>query len=140
MKGTFTILLYGCRYPDDIENVAILDKEGDPYTFEIYAPGFSYKVKTGLSAEEALSEADRFLRCSFYYEHSRLNRIFDQAGNPIGYELRPLYSPIRFGQYDVLDIHYTIRDSTVIVYIKLDPSVERALEREGGPEDRDGKR
>ncbi len=133
-------MLYGCRHPDDIQNVAILDKDDDPYTMEIYAPDFEFKVKTGLPAEESLKEAEQFIRCSFFFEQSRISRVLDPAGNTIGYEVRPLYSPIRFGQYDVLDIQYTIRDSRVIVYIKLDPDVEKGIRSEGdGRSDHDGK-
>ncbi len=139
VKGTFKLMLYGCRYPDDILNVAILDREEDPYTVEIYAPDFDFKVKEGLSADEALREAERFIRCSFFFERSRISKVLDQAGNRIAYEVRPLYSPIRFGQDDVLDIQYTIGDGKVLVYIKLDPDVEKGLRSEGdGRSDHDG--
>jgi hypothetical protein len=139
VQGTFTLMLYGCRYPDDVENVAILDKDGDPYTFEIYAPDFRYKVKTGLAAEEALKQAEQFIRCSVHYQQSELRKILDPTGNIIGYEVRPLYSPIRFGRYDLLDIQYTIKDNKIIVYVKLDPTIEKELLNEGGRDERDSK-
>lgn len=139
VTGTYTLLLYGCRYPDDVENVAILDKEGDPYTIEIYAPDFRYKAKTGLPGEEALKQAEQFVKCSVHYQQTRFSKIPDSAGNIIGYEARALYSPIRFGMYDVLDIQYVAKDNKIVVYIKLDPAVEMELRDEGGRDDRDGK-
>lgn len=139
VTGTYTLLLYGCRYPDDVENVAILDKEGDPYTITIYAPDFRYKMKTGLPAEEALKQAEQFVKCSVHYQQMRFSKIPDTTGNIVGYEARALYSPIRFGMYDVLNVQYVVRDSKIVVYIKLDPTVDNELRNEGGPDNHNGK-
>jgi len=38
ITGTYTLILYGARYSNDIENVAILAREGTGYAFEVYAP------------------------------------------------------------------------------------------------------
>ena len=137
IQGSYTLMLYGCSYPDDIENAAILAKEGTPYRFAIYAPSFEYKVKSGLSAEEALKEAQRFVQCGFFYQQSRLSAIQGPAGSAIGYELRPLYSPIRFGEDDVLDIRYALNGEHVVVYITLKPEIENIIQRQGGGNDRD---
>jgi hypothetical protein len=96
-------------------------------------------VKTGLTAEEALKQAELFIRCSVHYQQSRLSKILDPTGNIIGYEVRPLYSPIRFGRYDVLDIQYTIKDNKIVVYVKLDPTIEIELMDAGGRDKRDSK-
>ena len=37
LVGTFTLLLYGGRYADDIETVAIFAPEGGKYTYALYA-------------------------------------------------------------------------------------------------------
>jgi hypothetical protein len=55
LKGTYTLILYGCRYPDDLENMAILVDEGGRYPVEVYALDSMYKVKKGLSGPQALS-------------------------------------------------------------------------------------
>ena len=125
VQGTFTLLLYGCGSRDDLANAAILDKEGDPYTFEIYAPDFSYTSKAGLNAAEALQEAERFVRCNIQSDRSQLRRVLNPAGTVIGFELRPLYSVGTFGRDDVLDVRYVIKDRKVIVHIELDPAIER---------------
>lgn len=139
VTGTYTLYLYGCRYPDDLENVALLDKEGGPYTIEIYAPDTRYKVKAGLLAEEALKQAEQFVKCSVHYQDTRFSKIPDPAGNIIAYEVRALYLPIRYGMYDVLDVQYVARDNKIVVYIKLDPAVEMQLRNGGDRDDRDGR-
>jgi len=139
IQGAYRVLLYGCRSVDDVENVAILDKEGDPFTFDIFAPDFEYKIKSGLSAADALSTAERFIQCSFHYERTQLSRIIGPSGEVIGYEVRPLYSPIRYGRYDLLDIHYTVKGDSIVTYIRLDPTIERSIRNEGGDSDDDHK-
>ncbi len=124
VRGKFTLLLYGCSSRDDLANIAILDKEGDQYAFEIYAPDSSYTSKAGMNGEEALQEAGRFVRCNIRSERSRLRRILSPDGAVIGFELRPLYSTVTFGKDDVLDVRYSIKDRKIVVYIKLDPAIE----------------
>jgi hypothetical protein len=36
ISGTYTLLLYGCHYPDQIDNVAILVSDNSRYPLEIY--------------------------------------------------------------------------------------------------------
>ena len=126
VRGKFTLFLYGCRSRDDIENVAILDREEDAYSFEIMAPDFSYTVKKGLTAEEALGEAEQFVRCNIEVRGSRLSSVLGPTGAVAGFEVMPLYPVIRFGREDVIDVQYTIRDRRISVRVRLDPSVERA--------------
>ena len=127
ISGTYTLILYGGRYSNDIETIAILDKEDAKYTFEVSAPEFDYKIKRGVPAKEALEEAEKFVSFHHSFWQARLSRIIDPAGNTIGYELRPLYHPIDFGYTDVLDVYYVIKDSKVIVTISLIPEVQRIL-------------
>jgi len=127
VEGKFTLLLYGCSFLDDLANIAILDKEGDPYSFEIYAPDTSYTRKAGLNGAEALQEAERFVRCNIRSERSRLSKVLSLGGAGIGFELRPLYPVVTFGKDDVLDLRYVIKDRKIVVHIDLDPAI--ALER-----------
>lgn len=132
LKGTYTLLQYGCHYPDDIKNLAILIDEGSGYPVEIYDTPTSYQVKKGLSGPQALKEAGSFVRCSVRrVTEAPLRRIMDAAGGTIGYEVRPLYSPLEFGKTDVLLVSYSLKNGTVRTYIRLDPDVERALESPG---------
>lgn len=126
IAGTYTLLLYGGRYIDDLENVAILDKEGDRYSFEIYAPEYDYTVKKQVPAREAFAEAEKHVGSHSSFFRSALRAILDPESNVIGYELRPLYHIVEFGQHDILYINYSVKDDTVITKIRLRYDLEKA--------------
>lgn len=127
VTGTYTLILYGCRYGSDIENVSILARDAGKYTFEVYAPDFDYKIKKNLPAKEALEEAENFVRCHYAARQSRLSEILAPEGGTIGYEIRPLYTPLEFGYSDILDIYYLIKDGKVTVTISLKRELRQPL-------------
>ena len=131
--GTYTLILYGARYSSDIENVAILVKEGTGYTFDVYAPEFDYKVRKTVPGDEAFETAQRFVGFHYAFRRSQLSAVMDNKGAVIGYEVRPLYSPLDFGSTDVLDISYILRDNTVTVRIRLIPELDRPPFRDDSP-------
>jgi hypothetical protein len=134
ITGNYTMLLYGCRYPDDIENAAILVSEGSRYPVEIYAPDTRYKVKKGLEAQKALAEANEFVRCSVRRVwQTQIRRILDDADGIIGYEVRPLYYPYDVGSADVLLISYALKGGKVRAYIRLTPEMENKRNPEQRP-------
>lgn len=137
VKGDFTLILFGGRHGNDIETVAFLDSEGDKYTVEPYAPEFDYRVRKGLTAEKALHDADAFVRGHNAVHSTELRRIIGPAGGTIGFEVRPIYLPFVFGESDVLDLNYRLRDGRVIVYIRLKPAVERLIRGGDGLRERD---
>jgi hypothetical protein len=127
ISGTYTLLLYGCHYPDQIDNVAILVDENSRYPVEIYDIDTSYKVKKSVPAQQAISEADAFVRCSSHtIWQTQVTRIPDDSGGTLGYEVKPLYVPTEFGTPDVLMISYSLKDGKVRAYIrKLPPAEDR---------------
>jgi hypothetical protein len=127
IQGTYTLLLYGGRYSDDLETLAILDREGDAYEFIIYAPEFDYLTKHDIPGKEALKEADEFVSFHHSFHRSILSRIVEAGGNTIGFEVRPLYYPIDVGFSDVIDVTYLIKDNKVTVKIRLRQEMERRL-------------
>ena len=134
ITGNYTVLLYGCRYPDDIENAAILVSEGSRYPVEIYAPDTRYKVKKGLDAQKALAEANEFVKCSVRRVwQTQIRRILDDADGTIGYEVRPLYYPYDVGSADVLLISYALKGGKVRAYIRLTPEMENKRNPEQRP-------
>lgn len=136
LKGTYTLILYGCRYADDLENMAVLVDEGNPYPVEVYALDSLYKVKKGVPASQALSEANTFISCSTHsLWQSVLRRIPDNAGRTIGYELKPLYRQWEIGTPEALLSSYSLKDGKVTVYIRLHPSLERRSEGGDGQHD-----
>lgn len=124
IAGTFTLILYGAEHSNDIETVAILDKEGDRYTFEPLAPKFKYIVKRGLTAKEALEKAGDFISWHNSFHRSQISGIIDENGKMMGYELRPLYFPLAFGTDDIMDIDYRMRADKIAVIIRLKPFVQ----------------
>jgi hypothetical protein len=134
VKGTYTLLLYGCHYPAQIQNVAILVDEAGRFPVEIYDLDSSYTVKRGVPAEQALSEADRFVRCSTHkIWRTEMRKILDDSGGVVGYEIRPLFMPVEFGAADVIVVSYSLQKGTVRAYIRLFPDVER--QQQQGPSD-----
>jgi hypothetical protein len=126
MKGTFTLILYGGSYLDDLETIALFDSEGDHYVLEPFVPDFDYRMKKGVPAQEAFKEAEKFVNFHPSFWRSQLSRILDKEGKTIGYEVRPLYRPFTFGISDVLDVNYWLKEKgRVKVTIRLIPSIEK---------------
>lgn len=130
IPGVFTLILHGGNYSDDLETVAFLDREGDAYTFDIYAPDFNYRVIKGVSAQEGLTKAEEFVSGNSAFHQARLSSIVDDRSGIIGYEVRPLYLPFTYGTDDVLDIWYAEKGNKVGVTIRLKPSVENMKSRD----------
>ncbi|HUO76024.1 MAG TPA: hypothetical protein VMU21_00470 [Thermodesulfovibrionales bacterium] len=141
VTGTFTLILYGGNYFNDVHTIAFLDLEGDQYTFEPYAPEFEYRVVKGLSAKEALDKAQDFVSTiGNCFSRSQLSKVLDQNGKTIGYEMRPFYNPICYGLSDVLDVSYWNKGGKVVIRIKLYPAVEKQLQSGDGSQGRDSGR
>ena len=136
LKGTYTLITYGCRYADDVENIAILSDEKSGYSVEVYALDAMYKVRTGLPGDIAMSEAKAFIHCGMHTVWQTVFRkISDSKGTTIAYELKPLFEPWEFKTPEVLLSSYVLNGSIVTAYFQLDPS----LKRENGPMDRSNK-
>ena len=130
ISGVFTLILYGGNYGDDLETVAFLDKEGDAYSFDIYAPDFNYRVIKGVSAHEGLTKAKVFVSGNSSVYQVKMSSIIDDKSGTIGYEVRPLYYPFTYGIDDVLDVWYAVKQDKIVVTIKLKPSVEYSRMRD----------
>jgi len=125
ISGTYTLLLYGCHYLDQVDNVAILVDENSRYPLEIYDIDTSFKVKKAVPAQQAVTEADAFVRCSSHtIWQTQVTRILDDIGGTVGYEVRPLYEITEFGTPDVLMISYSLKNGKVRAYIRKSPAVE----------------
>jgi len=134
ITGSYDLMLYGCRYPDDYEHVAFLISPEAKYPVNLLVLDVSVKVKKGLSAEKALSEADAFVHCgSNTVTETRVQRIPDDSGGTIGYEVLPRYSPTDIAGSDPLLVNYSLKDGKVTVYIRLYPEVERKLNHMSTP-------
>lgn len=120
-----TVIFYGHEYLNNPVKAAILDIEGDEYTFEVKASGYEYSVERGVPVKEALKESQIFVSRHSYYLSSRFQKIVGGNGEIIGYELRPLYHSSAFGMSDILYLRYRIDDKKVIVSIDMKPAYRK---------------
>jgi hypothetical protein len=127
IHGVFTLILYGGRHSNDLETVAILAPENSRYTFEPFAPEFRFTVKKGVPAAEAIAAAEMFVSGHSSFRQSRISGIIDDKGTILGYEIRPLYFPLTFGAEDVTEVTYSMEANKIIVYVRLNASVDKML-------------
>jgi len=119
IAGTYTLYLYGCHNPTQLNNVAILVNEQSAYPLDIFDLDTSYTVKKGVEAHQALLDADSFLRCTPHRIMNMLvKRIPDSSGGTYGYEMRPEYQAFDFEAADALETHYWLENGRVRVVIK----------------------
>jgi len=127
-SGTYSLYLYGCRYADDVENMALLVDESAPYRIDLFVPDTGYRVKKGLSGRTAFAKAEAFVRCGIHdLWMTAFRKVADPSGRTIAFEVKPLYVPNDVGTDEALISSYVLRDDTVTVYLRLDPAVERRL-------------
>jgi hypothetical protein len=133
VKGFFSVILFGGAHHDDLETVAFLDNEDDQYILEPFAPDFDFVIKKGLSAEEALKVAGKFVSFHPSFWKTQLTKIISPGGDIVGFELRPLYIPFVYGTSDVLDIYYwPKKEGKIKVTITLIPSLKSLKFHPGG--------
>jgi hypothetical protein len=118
ITGTYTLILYGGNYANSVKNIAILAKEGTPYTFHIYEPSFDYRILKGVPAREILTTAEKFVRSNPNFWKIQINEILSPQGSAIGYEVIPLYYPTAFGNPSIIRTYYKMTGNKVIVYIR----------------------
>jgi len=128
VSGTYTAIYYGCNFLNDLETVAFLEKEGGKYPFVTFAPDDKYRVKKGLSSGEAIESGNKFVSCNSLFRRTQVSRILGPDGETLGYEVRPLYLPYRFGSDDIIEVDYRLKDNKVVITVKLRASVEMGLQ------------
>jgi len=127
VQGVFTLILYSGPWPQQIANVAFLDREDDRLTLDPYAPDFDYRILKGIPAKEAIDRAEAFVSTHSSFHRSQLACIRDEYDRVVGFEMRPLYFPTTYGTSDVLYIDYSLRDNKIDIHIRINPEVERML-------------
>lgn len=129
VKGRYSLILYGCTHFNDLRTMAILDREGDGYVIEPYAPDFNYRVTKNLPAREALEKEYSFVAgCSADFMRSRLSMISGKDGEVFGYEVMPLYWAYAYPGSDVLDTYYFLAKNRIIAVIRLKRLIEMMRE------------
>ncbi|OGW42384.1 MAG: hypothetical protein A2010_08855 [Nitrospirae bacterium GWD2_57_9] len=131
VQGTYSVIGYGCNSASDAPAIAILKKEGTAYNFDVEtpAPAFSwgnipdseYQMVTGLSASEALSRSEAFVKCNPEVQDVDLRSITGPDGTLLGYEVRPIYSPLRYGTAGLASTSYSVEQNTIVADVRIDP-------------------
>jgi hypothetical protein len=132
ITGAYNLVLYGGNTINDKKTLAILVKEGGPYTFDIYAPGFDYRTIKDIPAPEALERAKKFVSFHHAFWKIQLRKILDAEDKTIGYEMRPLYYPEVYGESNIIDVYYKQTGGKVIVFIRLISPKLESMPFEGG--------
>lgn len=134
IPGVFTLLLVGASYNNDAERVAILDLEGDAYTFQPVMPDYRFTKVPGLTAAAALAQAEKYLALHCAYNGYRLKSLALPEGKTVGYELIPDL-PAALCEYgNVVTVGYRVGDDGVIkVYTHLVmPTINDSFSGDGG--------
>ena len=127
--GTYSVLFYANRNPIEPKTIVILDIDEDDYAFEINAPEKDYTISNGVPAMAALKDAIQFVESLKY----RINKILDDNGRIIGYDVRPLKNlsyNLGYASSDILAVNYEIKDMKVVVNIDLKSHFKEHLRRD----------
>jgi len=128
VQGTFTVMLYGCNGSSDVNNLAILKKEGEGKPFGIGPPPFDlayFGVKIGLEGHDAIAEAIKFLACGVNMDHTLLSKITDSNGTILGFELKPQYNIAKFGTADAFFTRYIDNGDSITVHMIPNLDIEK---------------
>jgi hypothetical protein len=128
ITGSYDLILYGNRYGNDLETVAVLDIADDEYTFEPYAPSYDYRISKDIESDKAISEALSFVSKHTAFRTALIKRI-TLDGETLGYEVKPLYLRHRYGQASIKRVYYTLKDKKVFMYVRVKNYVEKMLDR-----------
>lgn len=124
ISGTYTVILFGGNITNDPRTLAVLDREGDDYTFTPFAREDDYLVRTGFPSDKALAESRYFTGRYTYFMTHQLRKILAPDGTLIGYEMRPLYHIQKFGTADILNVNYRLREKEVLVSVDINRDIE----------------
>jgi hypothetical protein len=123
--GTYTVITAAVPAP-----VAILKKEGAGYDIRLATAGSGYTVTSGLSGDVALLKATDVLEKDSSVSNVEITEIKSPEGSVIGYELTPVYMPLRYGSAgiagDVTGTSYSVskEKERVLAYVAPDTLFE----------------
>lgn len=130
IKGMYNLIIYSNSFINDPETFIVLDRADDGMKILPYAPAFKYSVKENLDEKEALKIAGEILKDSSIVSFVKCSTIRDKE-NIYGYELKPVYFPWIFGILEPLETVYKKQGSTITIFIRLHPQVERQIYFDG---------
>lgn len=123
-SGSYKLVTYEQGTTNDPVMVAILQKEGTPYNLKFGTRGIVKDLGT-LPAEDAIKQAEAFVESSATVRDVEVAEIYGPDGTVLGYEVTPVFMPLRYGSSDVVDTHYDIQTdrNRTLASIGIDPLV-----------------
>lgn len=121
-SGTYSVIAATEPAP-----IAILKKEDARYGIRLATAGSGYTVTEGLSGDQALVMARDLLEKDASVRDVEITEIKSPEGNVIGYELTPVFMPLRYGSAgiagDVTGTSYRVSEEKerVLAYVAPDP-------------------
>jgi hypothetical protein len=132
VSGRYTLVLFNDPAYIGLRAVGFLSAEGSGYTITPYASSDMYTSTYGMDGQEALQAAVSFVRKNPSFTRAVVSGILDPSGRTIGYEVRPMFSPLDYGAEDVMSITYMLKGpGTVEVHIDVIESVQNVLSAQG---------
>lgn len=129
--GTYRIVTYEHAVLNDPVNIAILQKEGTPYDINFADSRFRNDLASGMQADQALSVARNFVESDPSVQNVDLTKIYAPDGTVIGYEMTPVFMPLRYGGLDPFVTNYKVAGNSVLGYVTEDPML-MSTEQGGG--------
>jgi hypothetical protein len=127
--GTYNVIGYEQETVNGPIRVAILQKEDAP-NIKFKTPGDTKQV-TGLTQDNAIRQAEAYVKANPAVTKTELSKMYDADGTLIGYEMSPIFLPMRYGSSDVVDSHFRISEDRTLAYVTVDPLLQQ-VEQGGG--------
>ena len=129
-SGTYKVIGFEKGTVNDPMMIAILQREDVPYSLKFKTAGDSREV-TGLTQDEAIRQAEAYVKSNPAVTKTELSKIYDADGTLIGYEMTPVFMPMRYGSSDVVDSHFRVSGDRTLAYVTVDPMLQQ-IEQGGG--------
>lgn len=128
--GTYRVVGFERGTVNDPLRIAILQRSDVPYNLKFKTAGVSREV-AGLSETDAIRRAEAFVKSNPAVTETEVSRIYGDDGTLIGYEVSPVFMPMRYGSSDVVDSHYRISEDRTLAFVTVDPLLSD-IEQGGG--------
>ncbi len=124
VSGNFDLILFGDNYLDDPETIAFADLKTDNISFEPYAPEYKFRRYRDITAKEMLHIARVHLIGNSISRRIEIREIVAPGGKLLGYEVRALYWPLKYGFSDVPEVSYSLSNNKLLIYIRIPENLE----------------
>ncbi|RME66661.1 MAG: hypothetical protein D6778_04395 [Nitrospirae bacterium] len=123
LTGRYDLILYGGNYMDDPETIGFVDIKDDTVEFRPYAPDYKFKIIKDIPGKRALEYMKGHLYAQSDVLSIEIRKIFSPEGELLGFELRPLYEPFKYGM-DTPEVHYQLKGKRLIIYVNTPWALE----------------